>query len=396
MPKISNQQQADRPEVIIFRNNLFRISEPFITEQAEHLRRYQPLYLGRLRFGDPPVEATSLALQDSSGWTTLPRIAWHTLTRDPAAYRRLLQRRRPALIHAHFGTDGVYALPLAQQLGLPLITTFHGFDATLLSSPAWMNYPLFRRRLARQGDLFLCVSSFIRDCVLALGFPEQRTLLHYTGIDCEAIRPRDPAAESPMIVHVARLVEMKGTAYLIRAFAALPQRHRNVALVIIGDGELNRMLRKLAGCLGVADRVQFRGALPHRQALEHIRNAAMLVLPSVHTSTGRVEGLGMVLLEAAATGVPVVASCRIAGPRARCRRALHQHHHAARRARNQASHGPSGARLRRTHIRFAGAERHPGEPLRPRRVGWNFPPQPTNAIKVSHDRNVFTAVIGRP
>jgi colanic acid/amylovoran biosynthesis glycosyltransferase len=314
MPKISNQQQADRPEVIIFRNNLFRISEPFITEQAEHLRRYQPLYLGRLRFGDPPVEATSLALQDSSGWTTLPRIAWHTLTRDPAAYRRLLQRRRPALIHAHFGTDGVYALPLAQQLGLPLITTFHGFDATLstaalLSSPAWMNYPLFRRRLARQGDLFLCVSSFIRDCVLALGFPEQRTLLHNTGIDCEAIRPRDPAAESPMIVHVARLVEMKGTAYLIRAFAALPQRHRNVALVIIGDGELNRMLRKLAGCLGVADRVQFRGALPHRQALEHIRNAAMLVLPSVHTSTGRVEGLGMVLLEAAATGVPVVASC---------------------------------------------------------------------------------------
>ena len=304
-------------EVVIFRNNLFRISEPFIAQQAQQLQHYRPLYLGRFRFGEPPDGAVSLALQDLRSWRTLPRIGWQMVTRTPGPYQRLLGASRPSLIHAHFGIDGVYALPLADRLRIPLVTTFHGFDATLstaalLCSPAWANYPLFRRRLARRGDLFLCVSSFIRDRVLAMGFPETRTHIHYTGVDCRAIQLRDPREETPTILHVARLVDMKGTEYLIRAFATLMPKHPKVGLVIIGDGPLNRPLRALAIALGLEQRVRFLGALPHAQVVAWMRKAAMLVLPSVHTPTGRVEGLGMVLLEAAATGVPVIGS-RVGG-----------------------------------------------------------------------------------
>ncbi len=304
-------------DVAIFRQNLFRVSEPFITEQAGRLQRYRPIYVGRLRFGSAPARAQSVALGDAGRWRSWPAIAWQVLSRSPVAYQRLLGECRPSLIHAHFGTDGVYALPLADRLGIPLVTTFHGFDATLstaalLSSPAWMNYPLFRRRLARRGSLFLCVSAYIRSRVLAMGFPAARTHVHYTGVDCQAIRPRDVGEETETILHVARLVEMKGTRFLLRAFAALAPRHPGVRLAIVGDGELSRPLRSLAGSLGLGGRVQFLGALPHAQALAWMRRAAMLVLPSIRTSTGRVEGLGMVLLEAAALGVPVVAS-RVGG-----------------------------------------------------------------------------------
>ena len=304
-------------EVAIFRHNLFRISEPFITEQAQHLRRHTPLYLGRLRFGAPPPGAASLALQDLSPRWRLPRVAWQMISRDPRAYLRLLGEHRPALIHAHFGIEGVYALPLAKRLGIPLVTTFHGFDATLstaalLSSPAWAHYPLFRRQLARQGDLFICASAFVRERVLALGFPEARTRLHYIGVDVRAIRPRDAAEERPMILHVARLVGVKGTQHLIRAFASLARRHAGVELAIIGDGPLKARLQALACSLGVDARVRFVGVLPHQEVLAWMRKAAMLVLPSVRTATGRVEGLGMVLLEAAASGVPVIGS-RVGG-----------------------------------------------------------------------------------
>ncbi len=299
-------------EIAVFRHNLFRISEPFITQQAGQLRRHKPLYLGRLRFGAPPAGADSLALRDLGPWA-MPRIGWQMITRDPRPYLRLLGDRRPSLIHAHFGIEGVYALPLAQSLGIPLITTFHGFDATLstaalLSSPAWANYPLFRRQLARRGDLFLCASSFIRDRVLALGFPEARMRIHYIGVDCQAIRPRDPAEETATILHVARLVDVKGAQHLIRALAALALRHAKTELIIIGDGPLMRPLRALATSLGLEHRVRFLGALPHVQVLGWMRKAAILAAPSVRTATGRVEGLGMVLLEAAATGVPVVGS----------------------------------------------------------------------------------------
>lgn len=317
MPGGNNGQRGPVREIAIFRNNLFRISEPFITQQAQQLRRYKPLYVGRLRYGDPPDGAESLALQDLGGHWALPGIGWQMITRSPRPYRRMLEDRRPSLIHAHFGIDGVYALPLAKRLGIPLVTTFHGYDATLstaalLSSPAWANYPLFRHQLARQGDLFICASSFIRDRVLAMGFPEARTKVHYIGVDSGAIRPRDASEETPTILHVARLVEVKGTEYLIRAFAALVRGHAKVQLVIIGDGPLNRPMQALAKSLGLEHDVLFLGALPHAQVLAWMRRTAMLVLPGIRTAAGRAEGLGMVLLEAAATGIPVVGT-RIGG-----------------------------------------------------------------------------------
>lgn len=300
-------------DVVVFRHNLFKISEPFITQQAGQLRRFRPLYLGRLRYGPAPPGAESLALSDTPRLGRLHRLAWQVISRDSRPYRRLLGERRPALIHAHFGIEGVYALPLARGLGVPLVTTFHGFDATLatgamLCSPAWANYPLFRRQLARQGDLFLCVSSFIRERVLALGFPEERTHVHYIGIDTAAVRPREAGEERPVILTVARLVEVKGTEYLIRAFAAVAPRAPDAELVIIGEGPLKRRLQALAESLGVGARVRFLGARPHEEVMAWMRRAAMFVLPSVRTKTGRSEGLGMVLLEAAAAGVPLVGS----------------------------------------------------------------------------------------
>ncbi len=308
---------GDGLEVAIFRHNLFRISEPFIAAQAQHLRRYRPLYVGRKRFGLPPDGASSLALEDLYKRFALPRIGWQMITGNMRPYLRLMERQRPSVIHAHFGIEGVSALPLALRLEIPLVTTFHGFDATLkthamLGSPAWFRYPLLRRKLAREGDLFLCASSFIRERLLAMGFPESRTHTHYIGVDCRAIRPREDFEERPVILHVARLVEVKGTRHLLRAFATVAQRYDGVQLLIIGDGPLRRPLQALAAAAGIRDRVEFLGALPHADVLAWMRKAAMLVLPGIRTATGREEGLGMVLLEAAATGLPVIGS-RVGG-----------------------------------------------------------------------------------
>lgn len=298
---------------LIFRHQLFKVSEPFIAQQAQQLQAFKPLYLGRERFGQAPEGADSLALQDLPDQRTFARRLWQVLTRDPRPYQRLLEGRSPTLIHAHFGVEGVYALPLARRLGIPLVTTFHGFDATTRTSallrsgsPAWINYVRFRRQLAREGDLFLCVSDYIRQRVIELGFPAERTHVHYIGIDTRAILPRDPDQEKPIVLHVARLVEKKGTVYLIRAFAQIAMQHPDAELVIVGDGPLRTSLESLAANLGLAGRVRFTGALPHAQVMDLMRQAAMLVLPSVTAESGDAEGLGMVLLEASALGLPLI------------------------------------------------------------------------------------------
>ncbi len=304
-------------QVGIFRHNLFRLSEPFITQQAERLQRYQPLYLGRLRYGAPPPGAEALVLEDLAPQMRLLPAGWHLLSASPHPYLYMLAGRRPDLIHAHFGPEGVYALPLAARLNVPLVTTFHGFDATLgplglLANPAWARYALGRGKLARQGSLFLAASNFLRQKLLALDFPPERVAVHYIGVDTHAIAPRTPAQEEPCILHVARLEEVKGTEYLIRAFALLAPQFPLARLVIIGDGKLRKTLARLARETGFAERILFLGARPHPEVLGWMRRAAMLVLPSIKTSSGREEGLGMVMLEAAASGVPGI-GCRVGG-----------------------------------------------------------------------------------
>ncbi|GAB2724591.1 glycosyltransferase [Halomonas garicola] len=300
-------------EVAIFRHQMFKVSEPFITQQAEQFRQFSPVYLGRKRFGEAPVGSKSLALTDMPEQRRISRRLWQVVTRDPRPYLRLLDQRRPALIHAHFGVEGVYALPLARRLDIPLVTTFHGFDATLSTksllasrSPSWMNYAVRRHQLARHGDIFLCVSEFIRQRVLELGFPEDQTHVHHIGIDTQSVQPRDPEGEKPIVLHVARLVEKKGTEYLIRAFVKISDDFPDVELVIIGDGPLRESLEKLVESFGLKSQVHFMGARPHAEVLSSMLKAALLAIPSVTALSGDTEGLPMAILEAASLGIPVV------------------------------------------------------------------------------------------
>jgi glycosyltransferase involved in cell wall biosynthesis len=194
-----------------------------------------------------------------------------------------------------------------------LVTTFHGFDITtrrinMLKSgkPSWANYLLNRGALARNGALFLCVSKFIRQQVLAQGFPESRTRLHYIGVDTAQIVPPAVRADQPIVLHVGRLVEKKGADDLIQAFAMLPSRHEDAWLVIVGDGPLRDDLMRRAQAVGVEKRVVFMGARSQEEVLRMMTEAALLCQPSVTAKSGDSEGLGMVLLEAAASGIPVV------------------------------------------------------------------------------------------
>ena len=301
------------PIAAIFRLQMFKPSEPFIAAQAGALTQFAPMYLGRAAFGPPPCEALCRPAH-KQGTRPSAAILWNAASRDPGIFRAALGDIRPSLIHAHFGPDAVYALPLARRLGVPLITTFHGFDVTVTArrlltsgSPYLTNYALFARQLARQGARFLCVSAHILRQALARGFPAARTHLHYIGIDTEALASA-PAATAPNILHVARLVEKKGGADLLRAFAHLHPAHPTATLTMIGDGPLRGALQSLAETLGVTSHVRFLGALPNAEVFAQLRRAAIFALPSVTAASGDTEGLPITILEASALGLPVVAT----------------------------------------------------------------------------------------
>ncbi|WP_043365641.1 glycosyltransferase [Cupriavidus sp. WS] len=298
---------------IVYRHQLFKVSEPFIVQQASSTEKFVPVYLGVRRYGLAPYGAISLTLEDNDAKKNKISRIWNLITRDPGEFIKKMSGIKPNIIHAHFGVEGVYALPIAEKLGVPLVTTFHGFDATtnlcsLLKSksPSLINYAIFRRRLMRRGAMFLCVSEYIKNKVLDIGFPSEKVHVHYIGIDVGAIIPREAGDEKFVILHVARLVEKKGTEYLLRAFSKISDMFPDLILVIIGDGPLRSSLENLACSLGVVRKVIFKGAQSHEVVLSEMRSAALFVLPSVTARSGDAEGLGMVLLEAAALGVPLI------------------------------------------------------------------------------------------
>jgi glycosyltransferase involved in cell wall biosynthesis len=298
------------PCVALLRHQLFLPSEVFISEQARALRRFAPLLVGRVLAGRPS-HGLRYCVPESGAVARFR----YVLGRDPRLFVRELAEHRPVLIHAHFGVEAVYGMEIAERLGVPLVTTFHGFDATmkareLLASrkPSWIQYLVRRAELKRRGTLFIGVSRFILDRLERLGFPTERTRLHYIGVDSAAFAPRRTSGREPVVLHVARLVEKKGTAYLLDAFASIARKHVDALLVVIGAGPLRTKLERRAAELGLAARVRWLGAVAHAEVRDWLQRAAVLCLPSCTAANGDAEGLPGVLLEAAASGVPVVAT----------------------------------------------------------------------------------------
>jgi glycosyltransferase involved in cell wall biosynthesis len=301
----ASEAEDERPVAAIFRTALFNPTERFIQEQAASLTRWRPLLVGLERKGEILPELKEGMILPAN---IAERLAFSATGRG-GRVEAGLRAAGPQLIHAHFGTDGLKMLNLARALRLPLITHLRGYDVTrtrpaLIASgrPGWSRYALQRGRLMRQGTLFLAVSEALRRQAVKLGFPAGRTRTHYNGVDLDRFQPGKRPREPGTILHVGRLVEKKGTADLIAALAGMS----GVRLVVIGDGPLRAQLQHQAGELGV--KAQFLGSQNVGEVAEWMRRATLLAAPSVTARDGDAEGLPNVVVEGAASGIPVVAT----------------------------------------------------------------------------------------
>jgi glycosyltransferase involved in cell wall biosynthesis len=292
------------PTALIYREQLLGGSETFIRDQAEALRRYRPLYVGARRVPglQLPAERTRV-LNDGSALGRLREMAFKASGRAPGL-ERALRREGPALMHVHFGTDAVFAIPLARRLGVPLAVTFHGYDITARPGPgsgaAHRRFDRARPDLNRAATLLIAVSGFIRDRLLEAGFDAERVRVHYIGVDTDYFTARDQP-RTRTVLFVGRLVEKKGCALLIEAMAQLGERQ--VDLVVIGDGPLRGELEAAARAAGIHHR--FLGARPREEVREWMQRARVFCVPSVVAASGDAEGFGLVFAEAQSMGLPV-------------------------------------------------------------------------------------------
>lgn len=213
------------------------------------------------------------------------------------------------IIHCHFGPNGIFGIKL-KEMGIPgkFVTSFHGYDVTRYVAVRGVGV---YKKLFRVGDIFTYNSEATKDKLLQMHCPAERMLKLPMGVNLNKFAFKERKIDLSIeirILSVGRLVEVKGTEYAINAVVKLIKAYPNITYNIVGDGPLKTKLRHLIKDSGLENKIILHGWLVNEKLKGLFDMSQIFLHPSIISSEGCMEGQGVVLSEAMACGIPVVAT----------------------------------------------------------------------------------------
>ena len=320
MQPIADRGRAgDRPAICIVQPRVGVLTETFI---EAHFRRLPPP-VSRLECDPFPSHSDDGEPLFSFGHRVFHRLigklaGLNSDRSDRALARRLPRRWRNRVLARHlrrmgvgvvlaeYGPTGVAIREACLAARIPLVVHFHGYDAykhTVLS-----DHRESYRLLFSDAAAVIAVSRHMQSHLIGLGAPAEKVRYNPYGIDVERFRGARPDLNREVFLAVGRFVEKKAPDLTIRAFSAVAENHPDVRLVMIGDGPLADLCKKLVASLDLSDKVKFSGELHHEEVAQYMTAARCLVQHSVTPASGDREGTPLAILEAMASGLPVVAT----------------------------------------------------------------------------------------
>lgn len=295
-------------------------TETFVHNQITGLRRYRPVVVAHHRrpeteteLRDGLIACDALSRPRSLVARGSYRVARVALPPAMDLLSRYLREQDARLLHFHYLTDARFLLGLTKRTGLPAIASAYGWDVTLFPRTHMGLGLRYLRPVFDALERVLVMSEDMRDDLVALGFPSAKVEIHYHGSPTARFRhpQRSYEKDGPLTVLCAgRLEPIKGQQFALAALRRLEGRGRmEFRLVFVGDGSTRRELERTVARLGWADRVTFTGHVPHASAalVKHFREADVFVHPSL-TTRGVKEGIPGTIVEAMASGLPVIAT----------------------------------------------------------------------------------------
>ena len=284
------------------------------------MRRVTPFYVGSRIVPGIALPKERTIVINTGGLSGTVQEAIFKLWGVSPLLKRRLRHLNPLVLHAHYGPNGLRVLPLARAINRPLVVTFHGGDATVTNAHAKNSYyghrqfAAHKQVLQREATLFIAVSQFIKSKLIDQGFPRDKIVVHYIGVDLQLFKPRKAPQRLPIVLFVGRLVEKKGCDYLIRAMSDVQAALAQVELIVVGDGPARGELESLAA--HTLQRYRFVGVQSPESVRRYMNMASLLAVPSVTAHSGDAEGLPTVIPEAMAMGLPVIGTISAGIPEA--------------------------------------------------------------------------------
>lgn len=243
---------------------------------------------------------------------------WNKYVRrmEPVFYRGeydqlsgVLARRDADILHVYFGHTGVHLLPFIRNWPKPAVVSFHGMDIMARDHEPGYNQSL--RELLRILPMVFARSESLGRRLEDLGCDPDKIRINRTGIPMDqfpATVRTSPANGAWNLVQASRFIEKKGLPDTLAAFAKFSSRFPAARLTLAGEGPLRGATEKLAGELGIGEKVDFPGFLDGSALADLYAKSHIFLHPSVTTSGGDQEGVPNSMLEAMASGLPVAAT----------------------------------------------------------------------------------------
>lgn len=215
------------------------------------------------------------------------------------------------IIYCHFGHNGRNAAILKKTgiIKSRIMTVFHGFE---ISRKKYLKKGYYDV-LFRHGDLFLPVSHAWKQRLISLGCDEKKIIVHRMGIDPGRFSLINNTIKDNTVklLTIARLTEKKGLEYAIKAIRLVIDELKapgRMEYTIIGDGELKDDLKALVMKLDLTEVIHFTGSMDQEEVIACMQIANIFILPSITCEDGNMEGIPVVLMEAMASGLPVIST----------------------------------------------------------------------------------------
>lgn len=226
------------------------------------------------------------------------------------AFIRFIKMNHIQAVLAEYGPTGAAISEVCKEAAVPLVVHFHGYDAY-----EYKTLDRFKegyQKMFKNASAIVAVSNDMEQQLLSLGVPKEKIHLNSYGIDLEKFSGADPSKAAPVFVAVGRFVDKKAPHLTILAFHKVWQKHPEAKLAMIGEGELWEACKQLSLSLGLNGSINFLGKCSSEQVSDVMKGARAFVQHSLRPSSGDSEGTPVGILEAGASGLPVV-STRHAG-----------------------------------------------------------------------------------
>jgi len=312
-----NSSPTSRPVVASYCATFLKPEMRHIYRQISGLKKVQPIVITQKRENQAMFPFESVHTIPKPATHLFRRFWFRQLLDRPWEISRLelesllhiLDRAEAQLLHIYFGHIAVHLRPLIRRWQRPTVVSFHGADVLVE-----MEKPHYRRATEEMLSIVrrvLVRSESLRRAIITLGCDENKIDISRTGIPLEEFPYQArciPENGNWRFLQAGRLIEKKGIATSLRAFAVFAAQYPNATLDIAGEGPLLDELKALASSLKIENRVRFRGFLQADELRRLLYDSHIFLHPSQIGNDGNQEGVPNSMLEAMASGLPVFAT----------------------------------------------------------------------------------------